>query len=232
MELSIQRNNSLLQLLITLKYFVLIVSDVRKAQLEVFRRNSFSRLVEYQTEYFEIQIKCFLFVQCVCTLSTWISLYEVTDISKWGLMKSLIYNVPNRQRKENITNLSKKNGEKNPKRQTSRQNPQRRSEEEDEHQRRNNTSHPHQMEVGGPRTHKTTTWDPRTGHRNVGRQKRRWADDLKLHFGSNWTTKAKDGRQWKDLTATASAKEDWRPAKSQTTRDGQNIHLTQKQQRL
>ena len=78
--------------------------------------------------------------------------------------------------------------------------------------------------------HKTTTWDPRTGHRNVGRQKWRWADDLKLHFGSNWTTKAKDRRQWKDLTA--SAKEDWRPGKSQATRDCQNIHLTQKQQRL
>ena len=51
--------------------------------------------------------------------------------------------------------------------------------------------------------HKTTTWDPRTGHRNLGRQKRRWADGLKLHFGSNWTTKAKDRRKWKDLTTSA-----------------------------
>ena len=87
------------------------------------------------------------------------------------------------------------------------------------------------MRMGQNRwAHKTTTGDPRTSHRNVGRPKRRWADDLKLHFGSNWTMKVKDWRQWKDLTA--SAKEDWRPAKSQTTRDGQNIHLTQKQQRL
>ena len=91
----------------------------------------------------------------------------------------------------------------------------------------------HVMRMGQNRwAHKTTTWDPRTSHRNVGRQKRRWADDLKLHFGSNWTTKAKDRRHWKDLTAAASVKEDWRPAKSQTTRDGQNIQLTQKQQRL
>ena len=58
---------------------------------------------------------------------------------------------PNRQRKENATNMLKKNGEKNPRRQTTRQNPQRRPEEEDEHQRRNNTSHPYQMEEGGPR---------------------------------------------------------------------------------
>ena len=57
---------------------------------------------------------------------------------------------PNRQGKENVTNMPKKNGEKNPRCQTTRQNLQRRPEEEDEHQRRNNTSHPHQMEVGGP----------------------------------------------------------------------------------
>ena len=58
---------------------------------------------------------------------------------------------PNRQRKENVTNMPKKNGEKNPRPQTTRQNPQRRPEEEDEHQRRNNISHPRQMEVVGPR---------------------------------------------------------------------------------
>ena len=43
----------------------------------------------------------------------------------------------------------------------------------------------HVMRMGQNRwAHKTTTWDPRTGHRNVGSQKRRWTDDLKLHFGS------------------------------------------------
>ena len=51
--------------------------------------------------------------------------------------------------------------------------------------------------------HKTTTWDPRIGRRDVGRQRRRWADDLRLNFGRNWTTKAKDRREWRQLTEAA-----------------------------
>lgn len=52
--------------------------------------------------------------------------------------------------------------------------------------------------------YKTIAWDPRTGQRSVGRQKKRWADDLKLHFGSNWTTTAKDRREWRLLIDAAS----------------------------
>lgn len=51
--------------------------------------------------------------------------------------------------------------------------------------------------------HKTTTWDPRIGRRDVGRQRRRWADDLRLNFGRNWTTKAKDRHEWRQLTEAA-----------------------------
>ena len=36
-------------------------------------------------------------------------------------------------------------------------------------------------------THKLTMWDPKEGRRNVGRQRTRWADQLKRLAGDQWS---------------------------------------------
>ena len=48
-------------------------------------------------------------------------------------------------------------------------------------------------------THKLTVWDPREGRRNVGRQRTRWADQLKRLAGDPWSRSAKDRVLWKEL---------------------------------
>ena len=48
-------------------------------------------------------------------------------------------------------------------------------------------------------THKLTMWDPREGRRNVGRQRTRWADQLKRLAGDQWSRSAKDRVLWKEL---------------------------------
>ena len=48
-------------------------------------------------------------------------------------------------------------------------------------------------------THKLTMWDPREGRRNVGRQRTRWAVQLKRLAGDQWSRSAKDSVLWKEL---------------------------------
>ena len=48
-------------------------------------------------------------------------------------------------------------------------------------------------------THKLTMWDPTEGRRNVGRQRTRWADQLKRIAGDQWSRSAKDRVLWKEL---------------------------------
>ena len=45
-------------------------------------------------------------------------------------------------------------------------------------------------------THKLTMWDPRKGGRNVGRQRTRWADQLKRLAGDQWSRSAKYRVLW------------------------------------
>lgn len=45
----------------------------------------------------------------------------------------------------------------------------------------------------------TTTWDPRYGWRNQGRQKRRWADELSKLAGPTWTRLAQERSTWRQL---------------------------------
>jgi hypothetical protein len=45
--------------------------------------------------------------------------------------------------------------------------------------------------------HKLTMWDPSEGRRNVGRQRTRWADQLKRLAGAQWFRSAKDRVLWK-----------------------------------
>ncbi|KAJ4437215.1 hypothetical protein ANN_17350 [Periplaneta americana] len=49
-------------------------------------------------------------------------------------------------------------------------------------------------------THILTTWDPRIGKRNAGRQKTRWADELRSRFSHLWSRTMKDRQQWKLIT--------------------------------
>ncbi|KAJ4433142.1 hypothetical protein ANN_15399 [Periplaneta americana] len=49
-------------------------------------------------------------------------------------------------------------------------------------------------------THILTTWDPRIGKRNAGRQKTRWADEIRARFSHLWSRTAKDRQQWKLIT--------------------------------
>lgn len=47
--------------------------------------------------------------------------------------------------------------------------------------------------------HRVTMWDPRTGWRNVGRQKTRWADHFTSVAGGQWSRLAKDREVWRLL---------------------------------
>ena len=47
-------------------------------------------------------------------------------------------------------------------------------------------------------TKRLTEWQPRTGKRNRGRQKRRWRDDLTTSVGVTWTRLAQDRKRWKN----------------------------------
>ncbi|KAJ4451930.1 hypothetical protein ANN_03411 [Periplaneta americana] len=59
----------------------------------------------------------------------------------------------------------------------------------------------HVMRLNANRwTHMLTTWDPRIGKRNAGRQKTRRADELRSRFGHLWSRTAKDRQQWKLIT--------------------------------
>ena len=51
-------------------------------------------------------------------------------------------------------------------------------------------------------TNKLTMLDPREGRRNVGRQRTRWADQLKRLAGDQWSRSAKDRVLWKELEKT------------------------------
>ena len=46
-------------------------------------------------------------------------------------------------------------------------------------------------------TKRTMDWQPRTGKRGRGRQKRRWRDDITTLMGPTWTRQAQDRRVWK-----------------------------------
>jgi hypothetical protein len=48
-------------------------------------------------------------------------------------------------------------------------------------------------------TKRITEWQPRTGKRRRGRQKRRWRDDITSYLGSTWTRQAQDRDRWKLL---------------------------------
>ena len=45
-------------------------------------------------------------------------------------------------------------------------------------------------------------WDPREGRRNVGRQRTKWAGQLKRLAGDQWSKSAKDRVLWKELKKT------------------------------
>jgi hypothetical protein len=47
-------------------------------------------------------------------------------------------------------------------------------------------------------TKRLTDWQPRTGKRKRGRQKRRWRDDLTTYLGTTWARLAADRTSWKD----------------------------------
>ena len=47
-------------------------------------------------------------------------------------------------------------------------------------------------------TKRLTEWQPRTGKRNRGRQKRRWRDDLTTCVGATWTRLAQNRKQWQN----------------------------------
>ena len=43
-----------------------------------------------------------------------------------------------------------------------------------------------------------TEWQPRTGKRKRGRQKKRWRDDITAHMGTaTWTRVARERDKWK-----------------------------------
>lgn len=46
-------------------------------------------------------------------------------------------------------------------------------------------------------TKRVTEWQPRTGKRRRGRQKRRWRDDLTTYMGVTWARDAQDRQRWK-----------------------------------
>ncbi|XP_037294379.1 uncharacterized protein LOC115454908 [Manduca sexta] len=46
---------------------------------------------------------------------------------------------------------------------------------------------------------KVLEWRPRTGHRNVGRQPRRWTDDIIRTAGKDWMRKAQDRASWRNM---------------------------------
>ena len=48
-------------------------------------------------------------------------------------------------------------------------------------------------------TKRVTDWQPRSGKRRRGRQKRRWRDDLTSYLGTTWTRDAQDRRRWQLL---------------------------------
>ena len=41
-----------------------------------------------------------------------------------------------------------------------------------------------------------TEWQPGTGRRRRGRQKRRWRDDITIYIGTTWARTAQDRRRW------------------------------------
>ena len=45
-------------------------------------------------------------------------------------------------------------------------------------------------------TKRITEWQPRTGKRKRGRQKRRWRDDITSYLGTTWTRIARDRDKW------------------------------------
>ena len=45
-------------------------------------------------------------------------------------------------------------------------------------------------------TKRLTEWQPRTGKRRRGRQKRRWRDDLTAYVGTAWSRLAQDRSRW------------------------------------
>ena len=46
-------------------------------------------------------------------------------------------------------------------------------------------------------TQRLTEWQPRTGKRRRGRQKRRWRDDITTYLGTTWARNTKDRKEWK-----------------------------------
>ena len=48
-------------------------------------------------------------------------------------------------------------------------------------------------------TKRITEWQPRTGKRRRGRQRRRWRDDLTTYRGTTWARDAQDREEWKIL---------------------------------
>ena len=48
-------------------------------------------------------------------------------------------------------------------------------------------------------TKRLTEWQPRTGKRRRGRQKRRWRDDLTSYLGTTWAREAQNRSKWKLL---------------------------------
>ena len=47
-------------------------------------------------------------------------------------------------------------------------------------------------------TTRLTEWQPRTGKRKRGRQKRRWSDNLTAFLGTTWARLAEDRTTWKE----------------------------------
>ena len=48
-------------------------------------------------------------------------------------------------------------------------------------------------------TKRLTDWQPRTGKRRRGRQKRRWRDDITTYLGTTWARTAQDRGRWQLL---------------------------------
>lgn len=47
-------------------------------------------------------------------------------------------------------------------------------------------------------TRRILEWQPRTGKRKRGRQKKRWRDDITSYLGTTWTRQARERQLWKD----------------------------------
>ena len=48
-------------------------------------------------------------------------------------------------------------------------------------------------------TKRVTEWQPRSGKRKRGRQKRRWRDDITAYRGVTWSREARNRNEWKML---------------------------------